>query len=121
MEIVPCFWQTSDGYETGKIMREQKGARILSTSVGEDCFLMRYGGDEFLIIAPSGENSYEEKILEAAGRCHSLPFPLGLSIGSLQVTAEENRSLAEWIHEADQRMYEVKKKKKAMADGQIDS
>ena len=88
-------------------------AQALTDALGEDSFLMRYGGDEFLIIAPREDGGYPERIRNAVDGHQELPFPLSLSIGIRQVTGEGNRSMAEWIRDADQVMYEEKRKKKA--------
>ncbi len=79
-------------------------------------FLMRYGGDEFLAIAPKGESNLEEAIQEAtrAANEHSVhPYRLGLSAGVIDVEAGDGRSLEECVQAADALMYENKKRRKA--------
>ena len=73
---------------------------------------MRYGGDEFLIIAPLGDRELPERIRTGLQQYGSLPFPLDLSIGVRQVREAENKTLYEWIRNADKTMYEEKRKKK---------
>ena len=87
-------------------------ARILEAALGVDSFLMRYGGDEFLVIAPLDDRKLPERIRSGLRQYGSLPFPLDLSIGVRQVKEAENKTLYEWIRNADKTMYEEKRKKK---------
>ncbi len=87
-------------------------ARILTASIGEDSFLMRYGGDEFLIIVPLNQEEAVQRIRNKADSCNSLPFRLSLSIGCQRITEAGNKNLDDWIHEADQKMYIEKRKRK---------
>ena len=82
-------------------------------------FVCRYGGDEFIIVL---ETSGEEKVRtlctelnqvladdnEAAGA----PYYLHLSIGYALYT-EQMKTIPDFIHEADQMLYEVKRARKA--------
>ena len=92
-------------------------ANALKAACGEDNFLMRYGGDEFLAIAPLSESGLEEAIqaaARAANETHDHPYRLGLSVGTLEVKAGDPRSLDECIQAADALMYENKKRRKGL-------
>ena len=79
-------------------------------------FMMRYGGDEFLVIASSRENSLEEAIQRAVRVYNSLnaknPFKLSLSVGIIRADSKENKSLEECVQAADVQMYEQKSRRK---------
>ena len=86
-------------------------AKILQDSCGDEDFIMRYGGDEFVVIAVGTNEALTEQILAAAdawNESSGQPFRLGLSIGHIKVTKKEKRSLEDCIREADTLMYEIK-------------
>jgi len=90
-------------------------ARLLKNSCNEDAFIMRYGGDEFVIIAGGDPADLKNRIQAAAedyNRTSGMPFRLNLSIGSVRFSTKENRSLAECIREADTLMYQIKNQRK---------
>jgi diguanylate cyclase (GGDEF)-like protein len=86
-------------------------AQILQDSCGDEDFIMRYGGDEFVVIAVGTNEALTDQILAAAdawNESSGQPFRLGLSIGHIKVTKKEKRSLEDCIREADTLMYEIK-------------
>jgi len=86
-------------------------AQILQDSCGDEDFIMRYGGDEFVVIAVGTNEALTEQILAAADAWNETsgqPFRLGLSIGHIRITKKEKRSLEDCIREADTLMYEIK-------------
>ncbi len=86
-------------------------AEILMSACAPGDFLMRYGGDEFLIIASPAEAALPEAI-QAAVAAHAsraeLPCALSLSIGAVHADAAQDSVLDECIQRADVRMYESK-------------
>lgn len=102
------------GHQTGdKVLREV--ATILQKQVRECDLVVRYGGDEFLILLP--ETSGQTQTLKARiiGAVHGwnhqnsmLTFPLSLSIGCAHWDPESPQSIEDVLAEADRMMYEEK-------------
>ena len=90
-------------------------AEILMSACAPGDFLMRYGGDEFLIIASPAEAALPEAI-QAAVAAHAsraeLPCALSLSIGAVHADAAQDSVLDECIQRADVRMYESKSRRR---------
>ena len=88
-------------------------AKILTDAVGEECFAMRYGGDEFMVLAPGPQDLLEKKIedyTEAFNASSGEPFQLGLSVGKA-IIIDENEDFEEYLKLADERMYQEKLRK----------
>jgi diguanylate cyclase (GGDEF)-like protein/PAS domain S-box-containing protein len=112
------FKQINDqlGHVVGDKVLQEVGALLRGTVRGED-FVIRYGGDEFLIVLPetNGETEVvEARILAALDRWNAagsglLPFPLGLAIGDAHWLAQSSKSIEEALGEVDRRMYERKR------------
>lgn len=93
-------------------------AAAISANVSDNAIPVRYGGDEFLIIASDCDHDRAEKIkrsilnyIEESNILENVPYELSVSIG-YTVTAPESRpkyTLADYIREADKMMYEIKK------------
>jgi diguanylate cyclase (GGDEF)-like protein len=108
------FKQVNDtlGHDTGDRVLRTIGA-FLRKQVRESDYVIRWGGDEFLLLLTCNDieaegKAHELKVaFERERRALSLPDGLGLSIGvaSASVDAE---SLAEAIRLADTRMYRDK-------------
>lgn len=108
------------GHDVGdNVLREM--AKIFKNAVGEDGFVSRYGGDEFIIILNSDERSRLESLArEILDRVINHPVfssytdeihdmkPLSCSIGITTHRASENISVDEMIKQADDLMYKVK-------------
>ena len=93
----------------GRILRDVKRVGDLA---------MRYGGDEFVLFGACRDEAegraFVQKIEERM-KNYSFgkeAFPLEASIGLSFCPAEEIRDLHEFIHAADEKMYELKKEKK---------
>lgn len=88
--------------------------KILRNSIRKDEFLIRYGGDEFLIITKQGKSAaisiverLQERLdqpLEVEGKNIKITFSSGIS-NSL----EDGNKILELIKIADERLYEAKK------------
>ncbi len=104
------------GHIVGDKVLQEVGALLRATVRGED-FVIRYGGDEFLVILPetNGETSVvKTRILEALESWNIanpdlLPFPLDLAMGEAHWMPQSSQSIEEALTEADRRMYERKR------------
>ena len=91
-------------------------SRLLQRTCSADAFIMRYGGDEFIIIDSGRVRRLDERILEATdeyNRTSGMPFTLSFSIGTVRTDANERKQVDDCIKEADSLMYKTKQKKKA--------
>ena len=107
------------GHETGDAALKS-AARILQRTCSNDAFIMRYGGDEFIIIDTGRLRNLNTLLRDAAGeynRTSGMPFTLGFSIGIVRTDAVERMPLDDCIKTADSLMYRIKEKKKAAASG----
>lgn len=102
------------GHEIGdQALKDTAG--LLQASCSENAFIMRYGGDEFVLI-DSGRNEDLPEKIQAAFKKHNLtagrPYSLGLSLGVIKSDAAERRPIHDCIKAADSLMYGIKEKKK---------
>jgi len=103
------------GHQVGdEILKEV--ASSLRQAVRETDIVIRYGGDEFLLILPEtdGEsNIVKQRIAKNTALRNKkegrLDFPITLSIGSAYWDPKDPKSVEEILNEADRRMYEDKK------------
>ncbi|UCF09870.1 MAG: PAS domain S-box protein [Candidatus Bipolaricaulota bacterium] len=105
------------GHQVGdRVLRDVAG--ILQASVRDIDTVVRYGGDEFLVVLPETGGVAEA----AAGHIRSalaewsrtrgeslVGFPLTLAIGLARLRAGEERPIQAVLAEADRRMYEAKR------------
>ena len=91
-------------------------AEILTECCDPEDFIMRYGGDEFIVIAGMEEEDLADRIIKAVDEYNEssgMPFELGFSIGTVQANAGDRKTMDQCIKEADTIMYGVKTKHKA--------
>jgi diguanylate cyclase (GGDEF)-like protein/PAS domain S-box-containing protein len=95
----------------------QAVATVIQQSIRDADILVRYGGDEFLVILPEthGEtNLVKERILaEVAERNRTNPllnFPVTLAIGDAHWSSENGLTIEQALAEVDKRMYEDKRR-----------
>ena len=91
-------------------------AQVLKDCCRRDDFVMRYGGDEFLIIASPAEADLEEAILRAADAANQpdSPYRLAMSVGAADARPGDGRTLEDCLQAADALMYENKKRRKGI-------
>lgn len=102
------------GHEIGDLAIRDTADIIQRSMRNENAFAMRYGGDEFLLICRYNIIPKIEGELEHHKRTNSRPYDLGLSMGAYEVRASDHRSMEEAIELADERMYQVKRKRKGL-------
>jgi diguanylate cyclase (GGDEF)-like protein len=96
----------------------KKLAEVLSDCCKEGWFCARFGGDEFILF---GENASDrdaeelcsnfEKRLEMINNTGNKPYKISASIGTVVSDINEEQSLFGIINQADEIMYEQKKRK----------
>ena len=89
---------------------------VLKKCTAEDMIAVRYGGDEFLIIGSVEDEAeavaFKEKLmteLQAVNDSSGLPYEIEASIGYVLTDAKSKLELDDYVKEADELMYEVKK------------
>ncbi len=87
-------------------------AQMIKKACGAGDFMMRYGGDEFLVIAPLREVGLSE-VLDRTVEAEDLPCPLSLTVGRIESDIAQRQTLDQCVQAADAKMYEIKKRKKA--------
>ena len=103
------------GHETGDAALKI-AARILQRTCSSDAFIMRYGGDEFIIIDSGRIRHLNESIVTAADEYNhtsGMPFTVSFSVGVIRTDASKRVPVDDCIKSADALMYKVKQKKKA--------
>lgn len=99
------------GHEIGDAAIRATAERIKRTCNAGD-FMMRYGGDEFLIVASIRESGLSEA-LSLPVEDEALPCRLSLTVGRVEADIAQRQTLDQCVQAADAKMYEIKKRKKA--------
>ena len=88
----------------------------IEQSVPKDGIVLRYGGDEFVVLIPDSDDEKVKRLMEqinekiqATKQKENVPFEISASMGYV-ITDESKKTLNDYINEADEKMYEVKKK-----------
>ncbi|MDC7124192.1 MAG: GGDEF domain-containing protein, partial [Spirochaetales bacterium] len=92
---------------------------ILNNSLKSTDKIARFGGDEFLVMLEECETETIEKIiarlykkLDEINSVNGKPYDIAFSTGYTIYSPNKYHNFTELIHEADQNMYEIKKKRK---------
>ena len=110
------FKEINDRYthQTGdKVLQEV--ADLLQDNVRDADTVVRYGGDEFLVVMPetNGDSRYTaDRLRDELSRWNDgsnlLDFPLTLAMGVSHWNPDQDRSVEDALKEADRKMYEEK-------------
>lgn len=109
-EVNDCYSHTTGDKVLVKI------GDLLKDNVREVDTVVRYGGDEFLILLPETGDGSQVVVERLKAKIDTwneendiLDFPLTLAIGSSNFDPQEELSVEEKISEADKRMYQDKR------------
>ena len=88
----------------------------IKESIGKDNAIgIRYGGDEFLVIAADADAKYAEKIkrqmtsyIDRENKRGTNPFKFSISVGYVLTDPKSKRTVNDYVDEADRLMYEIK-------------
>ncbi len=115
------------GHEMGDWMIREM-AEVIKENLSENQIAMRYGGDEFVILGSVENREQLEKLpdkLRASMKNRSMQnnnlFELKASIGMSIYRAKEIKNLDTLIEDADKKMYEEKRSRKAQLGIQQDT
>mgnify|MGYP000190910715 CR=1 FL=1 len=118
MTDVNSFKEVNDRYSHqhgDKVLEEM--ARLLQENVRQADTVVRYGGDEFLVMMPETNGGVstvisrlQEKLEDWNERTTLIDFPLTLAMGVSHWTPEQNRDIEEALKEADRKMYSNKER-----------
>ncbi len=86
-------------------------------SMGQNRFVSRFGGDEFIIVVDTADEREIKKIIERINRSlrvavemEHIPFELGISIGYAKYDPDRDYdNIADLIERADQKLYDQKR------------
>ena len=104
------------GHEAGDRVLQQVAAFLMSKVRGAD-YVFRWGGDEFVVLISCGAEEALHKgaelqaVFARSSKAASLPHGVGLSIGVTEIPPD-TRDIMPLVKEADERMYEDKKRLK---------
>lgn len=122
-----CFLDVNGLKEVNDVLGHEAGdellitvARIIQNNIRSGDFLIRFGGDEFVIVfAGMGRDLAEqvwERIVaafETINQTEQRPYVVSVSHGIEELTCGVNRLLDSILRQADEKMYEEKRKIKS--------
>ena len=94
-------------------------AEALKDVLAKDDLILRYGGDEFLILSKNTDPHFWEQLskilnrkLEESAAKQKLPYSVSISIGFSICTGDGACRIEEQIEQADRQMYEKKRERR---------
>ena len=92
-------------------------ADSIKRALGDNWIVVRYGGDEFLMVGEYSEDNHPDRlshkidtILSTTANYMQLPYSLKVGIGYVIIDANEDLNLSECLKKADDAMYLMKNK-----------
>ncbi len=98
------------GHEAGDRVLAHMGKALLSCLRGED-LIIRWGGDEFVVILTCPSEALPSVVSRLRNSCTPAPFGCTVSVGIAKMEGD----FLEAVKKADKRMYEEKRKAKALS------
>lgn len=114
------FINDNYGHNEGDFAIQRLAAVIKEVSAQDKkSICARFGGDEFVIFNADAKDSSEDALLrrfnykmKTMNSIIKKPYVLSASVGSIVIDPDENTTIYNIIRLADEKMYEIKKKKK---------
>lgn len=110
------FINDNYGHLNGDLAIKTVSSSVMNV-MPENWICIRYGGDEFIAIGECKDEKFLQKLkdkilkdLEQHVKTMCLAYPLKASVGYIITDPDSNKSLARYIEEADNYMYEQKQK-----------
>ncbi len=100
------------GHEIGDLALQDTANIIHRATSNENAFAMRYGGDEFLLIARKNLIPKLQEEMDSLVKNIKRPYVLSLSMGACKILESDHYSIKQCIEKADEKMYAIKKEKK---------
>ena len=117
-----CFKEYNDTY--GHVKGDEvliAVSDLISSAIKDIGSGYRFGGDEFLIIAPECDDSVARKVkhdilkyMEKKNHDGTRPYKISASCGYVITDPDSGYPLQEYIREADRLMYEIKREVHAL-------
>jgi diguanylate cyclase (GGDEF)-like protein/PAS domain S-box-containing protein len=96
----------------------------LKATIRDSDYIMRFGGDEFMLILPKCTEAQAlevikraNKKIDAINQSKLFPFKLGMSYGFAEFDLNNQLSIDELIKTADTKMYKMKEEHRSMENG----
>lgn len=112
------FLNDNYGHEMGDLAISSV-AKAIKQSVSEGTYVVRMGGDEFLIVLDSTDREYINRLINMIGRAINemkevkrLPYVPTVSAGYVITNMSDNFTLDRYVKEADDLMYQIKGEKR---------
>lgn len=91
-------------------------ANVIREALGDDWIVVRYGGDEFLMVSEYSSEKHPDKLIQSindllqmTSNRMQLPYALKIGVGYVIIDADESLNLSECLKKADDAMYLMKK------------
>ncbi|NLT19532.1 MAG: GGDEF domain-containing protein [Syntrophomonadaceae bacterium] len=108
----------SYGHATGDKVLQQLATTILK-SIRQSDLLIRYGGDEFVLVLSDIDAEFAQNLITRIESQLSEPDPIQIKISYGISMLTDNHDLKDSLNQADSKMYEVKAAKKAAVSKDI--
>lgn len=91
-------------------------AKVIKDVLNDDWIIVRYGGDEFIMVGECIDNEHTHALLrkisthlEVTSESLNLPYNLTAGVGCVYIEPSEHLDLSDCLRRADEAMYQMKK------------